>query len=146
MIQLVYPAVELRERQQGSVSQLFDSFRKRWVQRTPEEWVRQQFLQLLVHTHHYPPSLIAVEKSIQVGLVSKRFDILIYDAAHAPWMLIECKAPTVKLNDTVLEQVIQYNMGIPVPFMLIVNGPYCHGWQRVNGHLAALEKIPDYSV
>lgn len=146
MIELDYPAVELHERQQGRVAQLFDPFRKSWVQRTPEEWVRQQFLQLLIHTHHYPSSLIAVEKSIQVGLVTKRFDILIYDKGLAPWMLIECKAPSVKLDHSVLEQVIQYNMGVPVTYMIIVNGPICHGWKRVNGQLAALEKIPDFSV
>ncbi|MFN4961652.1 MAG: type I restriction enzyme HsdR N-terminal domain-containing protein [Bacteroidota bacterium] len=146
MIELVYPEVEIRERQQGSIAQLFDPFRKSWVQRTPEEWVRQQVLQLLTVGYHYPSSLITVEKSIQVGLVKKRFDILVYDAAHAPWMLIECKAPTVKLDHSVFEQVVQYNMGVPVSYLLIINGPYCLGWHRKEGQLTPLNKIPDFSV
>jgi hypothetical protein len=146
MIELAYPNVDIRERQQGSVAQLFDPFRKRWVQRTPEEWVRQQVLQLLVQTHQYPTSLIAVEKSIQVGLVNKRFDVLIYDLTHTPWMLIECKAPTVKLDDAVLEQVVQYNIGVPVSYLLIINGPYCQGWHRKEGQLFPLNKIPDFPV
>lgn len=144
MIELAYPNVEIRERQEGSVVQLFDPIRKRWVQRTPEEWVRQHMLQLLIQIHQYPSSLIAVEKSIQVGLVSKRFDILVYDSRLSPWMLIECKASTVKLDDTVLEQVVQYNMGVPVSYLLIVNGPYCNGWQRISGQLVAIDKIPDF--
>lgn len=146
MIELAYPIVEIRERQEGSVAQLFDPFRKRWVHRTPEEWVRQHVLQMLVQTYQYPASLIAIEKSIQVGLVSKRFDILVYDPNHTPWMLIECKASTVSLDDSVLEQVMQYNIGVPVSYMLIVNGPHCYGWQRKNGQLLTLQKIPAYFV
>jgi hypothetical protein len=103
-------------------------------------------LQLLTVGYHYPSSLITVEKSIQVGLVKKRFDILVYDAAHAPWMLIECKAPTVKLDHSVFEQVVQYNMGVPVSYLLIINGPHCLGWHRKEGQLTPLNKIPDFSV
>jgi hypothetical protein len=70
----------------------------------------------------------------------------VYDAAHAPWMLIECKAPTVKLDHSVFEQVVQYNMGVPVSYLLIINGPHCLGWHRKEGQLTPLNKIPDFSV
>lgn len=78
--------------------QIFDPFRKTWVVLTPEEWVRQNLLQYLVQTLHYPSSLIAVEKEIKLGELSKRFDIVVYKNELA-WMIIECKEAKVALNE-----------------------------------------------
>jgi hypothetical protein len=146
MISLSYPTVQLRERQQERVWQLFDPFRKKWVQRTPEEWVRQYFLQLLTLEHAYPTSAFAVEKTIRLGQLSKRFDILIYDRQHQPWMMIECKAETVSLDERVKEQLLHYNLSVPVRYLLITNGPYCLGWERKDQQLLSIQKIPAYPV
>ena len=144
MIELHYPDGDLSQRLMGGASQLFDPLRKKWVARTPEEWVRQQFLQLLMEQHQYPPSLIAVEKSIKLGSLTKRFDILVYDKIHKPWMMVECKSSDVTLNESVLDQLLRYNISLPVPYLLITNGPYCMGWERTEKGLQSLHKIPSF--
>ena len=146
MISLSYPDIQLRERQQLNREELFDPFRKKWVKRTPEEWVRQHFLQLLTLKHFYPRAAIAIEKSIQVGSLLKRFDILVFDPEQKPWMMIECKAETISLDGNVLEQLLHYNMSMPVRYLLLTNGPQCVGWERHEQGLVAIEKIPSYPV
>lgn len=142
MIELRYPAPVFNTRLQGKGRELFDPIRQRWVSLTPEEWVRQQFVQLLVQEHHYPSALIAIEKTISIGDLSKRFDLLVHDASHRPWMMIECKASSVTLDASVLEQLLRYNMSVPVQYLLITNGLVCLGWERVDNTLVPLSKIP----
>lgn len=142
MIELRYPDHEILQRKLAGANQLFDPFRKKWVARTPEEWVRQQFLQLLTKGHHYPASLVAVERAIKLGGLTKRFDILVYDPSHSPWMMVECKSSTIELSENVLEQLLRYNISLPVPYLLITNGLYCMGWKRTEKGLVSLDKIP----
>jgi hypothetical protein len=142
MIELAYPDLEIPQRILAGSCQLFDPIRKKWVARTPEEWVRQQFLQLLTKGHNYPSALVAVEKAIKLGGLTKRFDILVYDQFHSPWMMVECKSSEVTLNETVLEQLLRYNISVPVPYLLITNGPFCMGWKRTEKGLISLDKIP----
>lgn len=144
MIELIYPDVELPQRTGEGSSQLFDPIRKKWVARTPEEWVRQQFLQLLIQVHRYPAGLVAVEKAIKLGSLTKRFDILVYDRSHQPWMMVECKSSEVMLTNEVLEQLLRYNLTLPVPYLFITNGPHCMGWQRAEKGLVPLQKIPSF--
>jgi len=77
--------------------------------------------------------------------LKKRFDVLVYDEKHQPWMLIECKAPKVLLNDAALEQVLLYHMGIPVQFLVITNGETTFGWQKKNEELKLLEELPEWN-
>lgn len=142
MIELLYPELDIPQRLIAGSSQLFDPFRKKWVARTPEEWVRQHFLHLLIKKHLYPASLMAVEKSIKLGSLTKRFDILVYNKLHHPWMMVECKSSQVALSDSVLEQLLRYNISVPVTYLLITNGPYCMGWKRTEKGLISLDKIP----
>ena len=106
--------------------QVFDELRQKWVVLQPEEWVRQNIINWLIKVQGIPASMIAVEKSLSPGPASRRFDLLIYDKSHQPWMIIECKAPEVRLDEKVLMQILAYNMTIPVPFMMITNGDHCH--------------------
>jgi hypothetical protein len=146
MIELRYPDARPKTRKQNGNQEVFDPVRKRWVHLSPEEWVRQQFIQLLIETHRYPAALMAVEQSIFLGTLSKRVDLLIYNRTQQPWMLIECKAETVQLNDVVMEQLLRYNMSVPSRFLLITNGISCMGWEREGSSLHPLRKIPDYTV
>jgi hypothetical protein len=146
MIELQYPDQELIQRVQLGQAQLFDPIRQKWVARTPEEWVRQQFLQLLISTHAYPKTLIAVEKSIALGSLTKRFDILVYDRTHQPWMMVECKSAEVALDESVLHQLLRYNSSVPVRYLLITNGPFCLGWERTEKGLIQMDKIPSFKV
>jgi len=86
--------------------------------------------------------LIAVEKEIQLGDLKKRFDILVYDRGHKPWMLIECKAGEISLDEKVLYQVLRYNISMPANFLVITNGQFTHAWEKTNGELKEILQMP----
>ncbi|MBM3922891.1 MAG: type I restriction enzyme HsdR N-terminal domain-containing protein [Sphingomonadales bacterium] len=146
MIALQYPDKTPAIRQRNKDREIFDPVRKKWVLLSPEEWVRQQFLLLLMEAHQYPASLVAVEKSFSLGALQKRCDILVYNRKQEPWMMIECKAESIPLDETVLEQLLRYNMSIPVQYLLITNGLQCMGWERGDDTVVSLEKIPVFPV
>lgn len=125
---------------------IFDEYRKAWVRLTDEEWVRQNFLQYLIIDQKYPSSLIAVEKEMLLGELRKRFDILVYDRSHNPWMMIECKAMSVPLDGRVLDQLLRYHMSIAVPYLVITNGSYCSAFEKKDGKLSELNELPHYAI
>ena len=108
---------------------------------TPEEWVRQNFIQYLVSVRNYPTSYIALEKKIRLGELTKRFDILVYDKMHKPWMIVECKGPDIELTESVLHQALRYNISVPVPFIVITNGHFTYAWKR-NKNLELISELP----
>ena len=116
------PTFDVKLRNDQQRTEIFDSFRQRYVKLTPEEWVRQHTLHYLVNQYNYPKNRIAVELSLQLNKLSKRADILIYNASSAPWMIIECKASGVKLNQAVFDQAARYNLVMNVPYLVITNG------------------------
>lgn len=142
MLTINYPEPEFRIKKEGSKKLIFDMLRKKWLQLTPEEWVRQNFIQYLIKVKNYPASLIAVEKEIRLGELKKRFDILVYDTSHRPWMMIECKAGEVKLDESVVQQVLRYNMSVPVQYIVITNGKLTYGWKRGEQGLSVLVELP----
>lgn len=142
MIRIDYPTPEFRIKKEKEVEFIFDEFRKRWVRLTPEEWVRQNFLNYLVQVKKYPASLIAVEKEIVLGELKKRFDILVYNQQHEPWMMVECKAMDVVLSEDVLQQVLRYSITIPATYLIITNGSFCAGWKKINGKLVEQNILP----
>ena len=144
MIVVRYPAPSFKLKQENEQHFVFDAIRKTWLLLTEEEWVRQNFLQYLVAELHYPSTLIAIEKELELNGLKKRFDVLIYDEQHQPWMLIECKAPQVVLNDAALEQLLRYHLSIPVPFLVITNGKTTYGWQKINNDLKLLDRLPEW--
>src|SRR5580765_2861090 len=142
MLMINYPEPGFRVKKENEKEYLFDPLRKKWLMITPEEWVRQNFVQYLVQTKNYPSSLIALEKEIWLGELKKRFDILVYDKDHKPWMMIECKATAINLNDATLQQVLRYNISVPVPFLIITNGHYTFGWERAGRELNLIQQMP----
>lgn len=123
--------------------QIFDPFRKKWVILTPEEWVRQNMLQYISQVCQYPSSLIAVEKSIQLGELTKRFDILIYKD-DKPWMIIECKEANIEINDKTIAQLYQYQQVLEAQYLIASNGHETVGAQIITGKLHALQNFPVY--
>jgi len=142
MLRFHYPEPSFRIKNESGKEYIFDVFRKKWLVLTPEEWVRQNFLQYLVQEMKYPLSLIAVEKEFRFGEMNRRFDILVYNTDHLPWMMVECKAPEVQLDQSVLEQVLRYNISIPVTYLVITNGSNGFGWHKQGGSLLPLEGLP----
>ena len=143
MIKIVYPAHPFKIRHEEGKEIIFDEVRKLWTRLTPEEWVRQNFLQYLMQVKKYPASLIAVEKEISLGDMKKRFDILVYNAQHRPWMMVECKAMTVPLTESVLHQLLRYNISVPVDFLVITNGNYVAGLERKQERMELLDELPE---
>ena len=118
--------VKVRETENGD-REIFDKFRRKFVKLTPEEWVRQHFLHFLCHEKGYPPGLISVEKQLMVLGQSKRFDAVVFKNDGKPVVLIEFKAPSVKLNQNVIQQVASYNFVVRAHFLMVSNGinHYC---------------------
>ncbi|HOZ29832.1 MAG TPA: type I restriction enzyme HsdR N-terminal domain-containing protein [Bacteroidales bacterium] len=101
---------------------IFDEFRKKWIVCTPEEWVRQNLIKLLISDYSFPISLVSIERELTVAGRKYRFDALVYNKEFKPLMIIECKAPTVTLKQDVFDQIWNYNYVIEAPFFFITNG------------------------
>ena len=142
MIKIKYQAYQPKIKKEDTREFIFDEVRKRWVVLTPEEWVRQNFLQYIITVKKYPASLIAVEKEVKLGDLRKRFDIVVYDKNSRPWMIIECKEMNVELSKQVLDQVLRYNIAMQVPYLVITNGSYCMAFQCIDNKLMELDELP----
>jgi hypothetical protein len=140
MIKIYYPTYSFKIREpERKKEEIWDELRKLWVRLTPEEWVRQNFVQYLIQVRNYPPSYIAVERKIKLGELTKRFDLLVFDKTAQPWMLIECKGTDIKLDSRIVWQALRYNMAIPVKYLVLTNGESCHAY--IKG-LTDFEEIP----
>ncbi len=102
---------------------------------TPEEWTRQRLLQQFIEVLKIPASWISVEKEIWIHSVKKRYDILVHDAAASPLILVECKAPSVELNASVMEQVLRYHIQVPAPYLILANGSEIRCWGKKGSDL-----------
>ena len=142
MITIEYPPYQPKIKEAAGKEFIFDEVRKKWVVLTPEEWVRQNFLQYLIQVKKYPASLIAVEKEINVADTKKRFDIVVYDKNHQPFMIVECKEMNVELDNKTLDQVLRYNIPLQVPFLVITNGSYCFGFSTAGAVMNTIDEIP----
>ena len=146
MIKVEYPTFPFRMRKDEDKEFIFDELRKTWLRLTEEEWVRQNFLQYLLQVCQYPAALIAVEKEIKLGELKKRFDILVYDSNHSPWLMVECKAMHITLSEEVLQQVLRYNIAVPVKYMVITNGQYCAGFVKNEAQLQPISALPAFGA
>ncbi len=144
MASLVFPDYPFRMRMQQGRRQIFDELRRRWVVLTPEEWVRQHFLHYMTRQKNYPAAFIAVEKAIRLGELTKRFDILVYNSAHQPWLMVECKSNTIPLSDATVHQLLGYNMAVPVSFLAVSNGGQHYFFARKSEGLVAMEDLPHW--
>jgi hypothetical protein len=103
-------------------SEIFDEIRRKFVRLTPEEWVRQHFLHYMIIHLGFPASLIVVEASLIYNKMKKRFDVVAYNNTGKPMLIVECKAPEVKITQSVFDQVAMYNMTMKVGYLLVTNG------------------------
>ena len=103
-------------------SMVFDPVRKKWLLVQPEELVRQTLLLYLLEEKKVAIQRMAVEKTIRVNHLKRRFDLVYHDKYGKPKLLVECKSPNVPLTDQVLEQAVWYNFEIKAPYLLLSNG------------------------
>ncbi len=144
MTNVVFGNYNFRQKPAGEVHHIFDVVRNKFVALTPEEWVRQHIIHYLIYDKKYPKSLLAVEKEIVLNGLRKRCDVVAYNRTGKPFLLIECKAHDVNLNQDVVMQILQYNQKLNVPFLWISNGVtnYCFDTKR--GGLM-LDEVPEYA-
>lgn len=117
-----FPAYQFKLRNKGDAREVFDPVRKKYVSLTPEEFVRQHVIAYLQQELDYPISLLSVEKGMMLNGLQKRCDIVAYNRNGAPKLIIECKAPEVKINQAALNQAARYNLHFKVPYLLVCNG------------------------
>lgn len=145
MIEVRFPEPLFRTKKEGAQTFIFDAIRRSWLLLTPEEWVRQNFVAYLREKMQYPAAYIALEKELLLNGLKKRFDLLVYDRAHEPWMLVECKASEVALSEAVLQQVLRYNITLPVPYLVVTNGNQTMAWEKRGGALVPLAELPVFT-
>jgi hypothetical protein len=122
MVTLDFSGIILKLRKEGEVTRVFDQVRKKWYLLTPEEHVRQYILHYMIQVASYPAAMLAVEKQLKVNNRIKRFDIVVYDRQHLPWLLVECKAPEVAIDENTLYQLLAYNSAVRCTYWLLTNG------------------------
>lgn len=147
MKKLNLPEYAFRIRELDSKRQIFDESRKRFVALTPEEWVRQNFLQYLITEKQYPRSLISVEGGLKLYKRKKRTDIVVYDNQGKALLIVECKAPEVRIDQNVFDQIVRYNMALQVNYLILTNGlnHYSCAIDYVNQNYRFLKEIPAYT-
>ena len=113
---------------------------------TPEEWVRQNFIRYLIHEKQFPASLIAIEMALKYNRMQKRGDVVVYDKSGKPLLIVECKAPNVKITQNAFDQVARYNMALKVKYLVVTNGltHYCCSMDYPRKSYEFLDGIPMY--
>ena len=146
MQELNLPKYQFKFKEVDKKLQIFDAFRKKYVVLTPEEWVRQNFLHYLVTEKKYSPSLIALEQSLKYNQLQKRADVLIYDKTGIPLLMVECKAPDVKISQDTFDQIARYNMSFKVSYLVVTNGMdhFCCKMDYTDNSYQFLEEIPGF--
>jgi hypothetical protein len=143
MIKIQFPKQQVKIRQQAGVNEVFDIIRKKWLRLSPEEWVRQNMIHYLL-LKKYPSSLIAVEKEIKLGELMKLCDVVVYSRKSLPFMIIECKEMNVPLSEKTLEQILRYHITLPADYLIVTNGSYCFGFQKIENQFIETNEFPDY--
>ena len=113
---------------------------------TPEEEVRQKLVFYLINEKKIPIGLIAIERALKINGMLKRFDILVYNSSGNPELAIECKAPSIKLTQSTLQQLAVYNLHLKAEFLMVSNGLE-HLISQVNfetREIRFLEELPDF--
>ncbi|MEI6523335.1 MAG: type I restriction enzyme HsdR N-terminal domain-containing protein [Bacteroidota bacterium] len=145
---LIFPAHEFSTKSIGNKNYLFDNFRKKWIQITPEEWVRQNLAHYLVSQLKFPAGLMVLEGSLKLNGLPKRFDLLVYGKGGLPVLLAECKSSAVKITQNVFDQASHYNIVLGVPYLLVTNGLQMFVC-KINSEAkeyAFLEELPEFGL
>jgi hypothetical protein len=146
MQELNLPPYQFNLIREDKKTKIFDAIRKRYLVLTPEEWVRQNFIEFLVRERNFPRGLIAVEKGLKLNGMQKRTDILVYAKNTQPLLMVECKAPEIKIEQKVFDQIARYNLHFKLPYLVVTNGlnHYCAKINIETKSFNFLKDIPNY--
>jgi type I site-specific restriction-modification system R (restriction) subunit len=140
------PSYSFKLVRDGKKTKIFDAIRKAYIVLTPEEWVRQNLVEYLVQELNFPRNLIAIERGLSLNGLKKRTDILVYNKKGEPILMVECKAPSIKINQSVFDQIGRYNISFKLPYLVVSNGidHYCAKVDFKEKDFSFLPQIPNY--
>lgn len=148
MQKLNFPNYTFRFKNNENKVAIFDEIRKKFILLTPEEWVRQHVVQFLLTEKKYPKSYINVEKVLKINGLTKRYDVVVFNADGTIFLLVECKAPQINITQTTFDQIARYNMTLNANFMMVTNGLnhyFCHmDYEQEKYNF--LHNLPDFTI
>lgn len=146
MENLNLPSYPFRYKNIGQRKYIFDSFRKKYVVLTPEEEVRQHFAMFLVNQYGYPAARIGLEVRIRTRQLERRSDIVVYNNDFKPGLIVECKAPSVEIEEAIFDQAVRYHMELHAPYIAVTNGlrHFCCIIDNESGKWHFMDRFPDY--
>ena len=126
---------------------IFDHLRQRFITLTPEEWVRQNFVRFLIEEKQFPTALMGNEVSLLQNGIKRRCDTLVADIEGNPFVIVEYKAPSIPITQSVFDQIVRYNMVMKAKCLIVSNGlqHYCCKIDCENNSYSFLRDIPNYS-
>tara|TARA_B100000287_G_C20473510_1_gene718200 strand:+ start:135 stop:587 length:453 start_codon:yes stop_codon:yes gene_type:complete len=147
MINLEFPNIELKTKILEGKTQVFDVVRKKYLLLTKEERVRQYFINYINRYKGYPLGLIGVERTINYNSMKIRADIIIYNNQGIAQMIVECKAPEVKITQQTFDQIARYNFNLKAPFLAVTNGiqHFCCSLDYEHNKIIFLDQIPNFN-
>ena len=148
MYKLNFPLYQIPLKNKENKTLVFDSIRKKWLKLVPEEWVRLNCIEFLINEKKISRSLISVEKEFKLNNLKKRFDIVVFNKKGEIYLLVECKAPNVKLSQSVFNQITKYNLVLKSKFLMISNGinHYFFTMNFESQKIEFLKELPSYDL
>ena len=145
---LRFPPYKFRFKNSENKVAIFDEIRKKFIILTPEEWVRQHVVQYLLLDKSYPKSWINVEKQIKMNGLTKRYDVVVFNPDGSIFLLVECKAPEIKISQHTFDQIARYNLELKAEYLMVTNGLehyFCQmNYENENYHF--LQELPQPNI
>lgn len=147
LTKLNLPSYSFNTRQEADKNYIFDEIRKKYLLLTPEEWVRQNFIRYLTCEKNFPATLMIIERGLKVNGNPFRADLLICDRTGMPLLVVEFKAPAVRISQATFDQIARYNMRYRVPYLIVSNGlhHFCCKIDFLSESYVFLKEIPDFN-
>lgn len=147
MQSLNLPTYSFKIKSEDNRKYIFDEIRRKYLLLTPEEWVRQNFIKYLVEEKKYPQQLISIEMEFKIIKLIKRCDIVVFNKTGIPNLIVECKSPSITINQDIFDQISDYNRHFNVDYLIVTNGikHYCCRFDKRTGSFSFTEEIPEYS-
>lgn len=148
MQQLNFKSYPFRFKSKENKTYIFDVIRKKFILLTPEEWVRQHLICFLIEERKYPKSYINVEKQIKINDVTRRYDVVVFNPDGSIFLVVECKAPEIMINQKTFDQIAQYNLVLNATYLMVSNGlnHYFCQMDFENEKYVFLENLPDFET
>ena len=140
---LNFPPINLRAKRDNNRTLVFDCVRSMYVVLTPEEWVRRHLVEYLINRCGAPLRSIVEEYPVNINGMPQRADIVAMDSDAKPMVVVECKEPNVRIDQTVLDQVVRYNSVLRCRYIVITNGIECFSYAMAeDGSYTPLDHFP----